>query len=445
MADANHPGARRALGIRVYARILMIVCSRFDHYDHRKRLLAVLFLVFVTLVVESAFVGVFFFLASGRAYSTHSVPTFVVGSVGQMILMSMAFLLFESIRTNGALRRRVESFVEFNPLGMALMDDQRRYVLVNPAFESMTGYQAAELIGTPWHVIAFGQACDEAAWGCVQRRHVLRDMPFAIRHKDGHEVNVRYTGVPMMEDENVVGYFSMVVDRSEVEQAEAALLRSERLAELGQLAAGIVHDVRNPLTAIMGSLDLLPTASDPQELLLIARHELTHIDGLLSELLVLGQPARGERTTRDLRDHVQAVVRLLAIEAATQRVDLATDMPDALVGVACDANRVKQALTNVVKNAVEAAGPGGAVKVMVGYASDRQVRITVQDNGHGMAPAVVQRLGEPFFTTKASGTGLGWMMTKNIIDAQGGQLDIQSAPGQGTTVTILLSSLPVRV
>ena len=89
--------------------------------------------------------------------------------------------------------------------------------------------------------------------------------------------------------------------------------------------------------------------------------------------------------------------------------------------------------------------PGGAVKVMVGYASDRQVRITVQDNGHGMAPAVVQRLGEPFFTTKASGTGLGWMMTKNIIDAQGGQLDIQSAPGQGTTVTILLSSLPARV
>lgn len=428
--------------IAVYSAIPLLICHRFERYRGKQRLAIASLLSLITLAVELAFVCVAVAMTLGSATLLESVNVLTVSAAVQLVVMGIAFLLLESIVENGAAHKRLQSLIEFSPIGIAEVDRDTRFVFANPAFESITGYSKAALYGRPWTVVANRKPPDEEMlMEHLQHGNVLRTVAFQVKHQDGHPVDVQFTTIPIMERGEVAGYYSLLVDMTEVKRAEAALIHSERLSVLGKMAVGIVHEVRNPLTAIQGFLELLPSARDPGPMVHIIQDEVTRINLLLSELLVLGKPQEVTFIPRDLRIKLQDVLRLLGTEAAEKQIQIRTQFDPKVPAVPCEPNQLKQVFINIIKNAIEATDPGGTIEVAVDRPKADIVRVLVKDSGVGIPRDILDRVGEPFFTTKESGTGLGLMTAKTIIGNHRGTLDIVSEAGHGTTVCIELPVL----
>jgi signal transduction histidine kinase len=233
---------------------------------------------------------------------------------------------------------------------------------------------------------------------------------------------------------------------SELELAQAELLKRERLAALGQLAAVMAHEVRNPLGVLFNSLGtlgkLVPTGGDAAQLLAIMREEATRLERLVRELLDFAKPLAPSFDAEPLHTLLHG-----AVDAATRELGPTVVPPiDVVVNVDMppvwlDASMMRRAVVNLVVNAVHAAGPEGRAEVratLVTRGSRRLVHLTVTDSGPGIPPEVVPRVFEPFFTTKATGTGLGLAVVKSIIDCHNGEIGLEPAEGGGTTVSVFL-------
>jgi signal transduction histidine kinase len=234
----------------------------------------------------------------------------------------------------------------------------------------------------------------------------------------------------------------------ELERAQAELVKRERLAALGQLAAIMAHEVRNPLGVLFNSLGtlgkLIPHEGDAAQLLAIMGEESTRLERLVRELLDFAKPLAPSFETEPLEPlllgAVDAATRQLG-EAVVPRIGVVVDAD--VPHLALDASMMRRAVVNLVVNAVHAAGPAGRVDIRASLvlragARTRLVQILVADSGPGIAAEIVPRVFEPFFTTKATGTGLGLAVVKSIIESHGGEIGLESPVGSGTTMSILL-------
>ena len=232
-----------------------------------------------------------------------------------------------------------------------------------------------------------------------------------------------------------------VQDNTEREQSMQLLVQSEKLTAAGQLAAGIAHEIRNPLTSLKGFLHLLkanngnPAKHDAY--VTIMNDELNRIDQILSELLVLSKPQSVQFIRRRPAAIVRQVLDILQPQAVLKNVQLLVSQMDETVSIYCDENQIKQVLINLVKNGIEAMPDGGRIWVEL-MAERERVVLSVADEGAGIPEEVLNRIGEPFYTTKEKGTGLGLMVSFKIIENHGGTIRIESAPDRGTRFTITL-------
>ena len=238
--------------------------------------------------------------------------------------------------------------------------------------------------------------------------------------------------------------YDEVTKRSqELERAQAELLKRERLAALGQLAAVMAHEVRNPLAVLFNSLGtlgkLVPTGGDAAQLLAIMGEEATRLERLVRELLAFAKPLapsfESEKLDGLLRGAVDAATRELGRELVPPiEIAVAADVPP----VWLDASMMRRAIVNLVVNAVHAAGRTGRVSVRASVAVRQQrdvLEIAVGDSGPAIPEAILSRVFEPFFTTKATGTGLGLAVVKSIVESHGGEVAIAST-ASGTTVSL---------
>ncbi|MBX7101232.1 MAG: GAF domain-containing protein [Myxococcaceae bacterium] len=230
----------------------------------------------------------------------------------------------------------------------------------------------------------------------------------------------------------------------QLEQAQAEVVKHERLAALGELAAVMAHEVRNPLGVIFNALTALrrgPGGSDLRMLLDIVGEEADRLNRIVGDLLDFARPYEAVRKAVPLEQVVAS-----AIDAATQLlpgvpVKVVTELPQALPPFFVDQHLLRQALINLVMNAVQAMPRGGQVTVRVvrePRGTEEWACIEVRDQGVGISPAAAGRIFEPFFTTKATGTGLGLAVVKRIVDAHHGDISVRAAPGGGSIFTILL-------
>ncbi|ANA82721.1 PAS domain-containing protein [Paenibacillus glucanolyticus] len=270
---------------------------------------------------------------------------------------------------------------------------------------------------------------------------VIGSVNYLIRCLDGQEkivsgctIMVHYEG-----DTAALGIFK---DITEQRMEEDRVMQSEKLTTAGQLAAGIAHEIRNPLTSINGFVKLLRSSESSNELYFeIIESELKRIELIVNELLVLSKP-QGVHASGPIEvlPILEQIITLMKVQAALKNIEIIPHYPDVPISVQGEVNQLKQVFINLLKNAMEAMNQGGTITVDI-LLSGHNVQIVVQDEGIGMTPEQIQSLGQPFFTTKDTGTGLGLMITKNIIHNHGGTMNVESVPDHGTTFTIQLPAL----
>lgn len=269
----------------------------------------------------------------------------------------------------------------------------------------------------------------------------IGSVDYLIRCLDGQEkmvtgftLTINYEG-----EKAAVGIFK---DITEQQMEEDRVMQSEKLTTAGQLAAGIAHEIRNPLTSINGFVKLLRSAERSNELYFeIIESELKRIELIVNELLVLSKPQSVHVSGPiDVFAIMEQIITLMKVQAALKNIEIIPHYPMAPVFVQGEVNQLKQVFINLLKNAMEAMNQGGTITLDILH-NAQEVQIIVQDEGIGMTQEQIQTLGQPFVTTKDTGTGLGLMITKNIIHNHGGTMNVESIPDYGTTFTIHLPAL----
>ena len=239
---------------------------------------------------------------------------------------------------------------------------------------------------------------------------------------------------------NPLGVVAIIRDVSERYALQRKVVQNERLALIGEMVAGIAHELRTPLTSIRGFVQYLQGSSNPAEWREYGNIIIREVDGLnriVSELLDLVRPLPLHFTPVDLNALAEETILLARKHAEEKQIDFIHEFAPDLPPVAADRGRIKQVLLNILINAVEAIDQHGTVCVQT-FAEDGQLGVRVRDSGCGMSEALRERIFDPFFSTKPSGTGLGMAIAKRIVDGHHGDLEIESTEGRGCVVRLVL-------
>ncbi|ALS23937.1 MULTISPECIES: PAS domain S-box protein [Paenibacillus] len=254
----------------------------------------------------------------------------------------------------------------------------------------------------------------------------------------GEPVEVEFSAVPTWYE----GHYAVRIiakDISEARKAQELLQNSEKLSLVGQLAAGIAHELRNPLTAVKGFIQLLKSgAADKQQYYDIISSEINRIEQILGEMLILAKPRAVQYLPVDIHRLLEHVTTLVESQAIMNSIEIVKECEQSLPFIDGDENQLKQVFINVMKNAVEAMPHGGIITVRANKLEEDRIVVRVIDQGSGIPADQLERIGHPFFTTKEHGTGLGMMVSFQIIERHGGHVSISSEVGKGTTVEIVL-------
>ena len=219
------------------------------------------------------------------------------------------------------------------------------------------------------------------------------------------------------------------------------MLRADRLATIGELAAGAAHEIRNPLTSIKSSLQYLESRcreETEKKLLGVALGETDRIDEILAALLSFARPSEIKKEPCDLVALLEESVALVSIQARTKGVEVRTSFPQSPVVVEADGSQLKQVFLNVLLNAVQAMEGGGTLTIEALRFESGRPLVRVTDTGPGISEEALDKVFDPFFTTKKGGTGLGLSICYTIVKAHGGEIEIRSRVGEGTTVLVSL-------
>lgn len=226
----------------------------------------------------------------------------------------------------------------------------------------------------------------------------------------------------------------------EKRQTEELLQRSDKLAAVGQLAAGVAHEIRNPLSVISGFIQLLKKDQKDFQHYDVMLKELKRIDQITTELLLLSKPQNLCLQTKKLNNIIQEVVTFLETQAKKNNIYISFKRPAEEYFIKCDENQMKQVIINLIKNAGEAMPGGGNIIVELMQAGS-YVKLQINDEGKGLPREALEKLGEPFYTTKEAGTGLGLMVSFKIVENHNGKMQFSSEVGKGTTVEVLIPKI----
>jgi two-component system, NtrC family, sensor histidine kinase PilS len=329
--------------------------------------------------------------------------------------------------------------------GLIALDLEHRVTAFNHAAEEITGVAAPHAIGQAWSSLIGSVIPLEpiesviAANPRASTRHEA-----VLRRPDGTNVPVRMTFSALRSGEGErLGLISACEDLSAIREMESRMRQADRLATVGRMAANIAHEIRNPLASLTGAIEVLTsplTADDARERLSqIVAHESERLNHIIKNFLEYARPAPLSIATFDVAAAAEEVLLLLEHRTSSGSLKVIREFAPTIPW-AVDAQQFRQILWNLCLNAVEAMPEGGELRVSVSVRG-ATLEVAVSDTGDGIAAADVSHVFEPFFSTKPEGTGLGLALVHRIVQDHGGEIDVRSSPGLGTTFTL---TLPAR-
>lgn len=326
-----------------------------------------------------------------------------------------------------------ESIVQSVASGLVTLDAAGRITFMNRAAEEITGWRLAAMRGQP----ASGRL---DAFEAGARRGETD-----FENARGERLRLGYTHFPLLgRNGREMGSAVLFQDLTEMRAMEERMRRSERLAELGRVTAGLAHELRNPLASMSGSVELLKAGAglgdEERRLMEIVLREAGRLNQLVTRLLEWSRPAPLRREVTDLGRLLDETLAVFQNDRGAGRVRLEKDLRPAVA--ACDPDQIRQVFWNLLANAAQAMnGTGGRIRVSCAGDGDG-AWVAVADDGPGIQPGDLPRVFEPFFTTKREGTGLGLATVQRIVDAHGGTIEVESAPGRGAAFTVRLPATP---
>ena len=257
----------------------------------------------------------------------------------------------------------------------------------------------------------------------------------------------RHTGIyavtlkPILRNFEVQEIIGSCIDITKLKKTEDLLRKSEKLAVVGEMAAGIAHEIRNPLTTLKGFTQILGKDAQEREKQFVdlMLSELSRIELITNDFMILAKPQAIKYQEHDLRKIVHHVLAIIEPQAILNNIEIISrNTSEEAILIICDENQLKQVFINLIKNALESMPSGGQLNVSVELAQNGYVTINIKDTGCGIPEHMISRLGEPFYTLKEKGTGLGLMVSFRIIEAHKGKIQFSSKENAGTTVEIKL-------
>jgi PAS domain S-box-containing protein len=337
----------------------------------------------------------------------------------------------------------------FNTLqeGIVVVDSQGKILYLNHAVTGLIGIDPAKALGTP-----IATYLKELDWPTIlsEGRIVNRDLE--VFYPQARYLN--FYLVPLEDrDTSLLGFAIIFHDMTARRNQAREAMESEKLNAVTLLAAGVAHELGNPLNSLNIHLQLLERDlrqregagdGDLLESIRVARGEVTRLDTIISQFLGAVRPAHAARAMVSINNVVRESLSFLQPEIDDRDVIVQEDLATGLPLIPANADQLKQAFYNLIKNAVQALTHGGILRVTTSR-SDTHLQVSFEDNGTGISSEDMAHITEPYFTRKKGGTGLGLFIVQRILHEHGGQLELLSDPGRGTKASILLPLAERRV
>lgn len=339
-------------------------------------------------------------------------------------------------------RQQYQSLFEYSPDIVYMLDLEMKITNLNPHFEVITGYDASTIIGKDIQSL-LPPVDQEPAMEYLSK--VLKDQKpqmfeLEIKHKNGNYITLQCTSLPIIVDGKINGIIGYGRDITTLRQTEERLRRTEKLSVVGELSASVAHEIRNPLTSLKGFVQLLKMEDEKHQFYYqIMIDELDRINHIVGELLLLAKPQEIKFSKADLHKILSDVISLLNTEASLHNIQIDFLTQQNELWIQCEPNQLKQLFINIIKNAIEASHKGGLVSISLKKLENSpNISVIIQDKGCGISQERLKRIGEPFYSSKDKGTGLGLMVSFKIVQSHNGTIVFESEQEKGTKVQIEL-------
>ena len=359
--------------------------------------------------------------------------------------ITLLFIL-QNYRAAKASLSRIKAFsdnvVENMPIGLIALDDQQRIAAFNHTAESVLEISFYDVIGKHAEKILPPEFCAELNCHELHDRFIEKEIDCTVSGEKKVPIEI---GASLLEDENKtrLGHIILFKDITEVRALRREIETSRRLASVGRLAAGVAHEIRNPLSSIKGFATYFKeryrAVPEDQQNADIMIQEVNRLNRVVSQLLEFSRPVTVSPKLTSVKDFVGGSLKLIERQAQEKQIRVHIPNSDEIEDVFIDADRIKQVLLNLYLNAIEAMPSGGELRV--DFSDDEEggvLEIQISDNGQGIENEDLPKIFDPYYTTKTSGTGLGLAIAYNIVEAMGGNIKVKSDRGLGTTFTIRL-------
>ena len=328
-----------------------------------------------------------------------------------------------------------------------VMAANHRVLDINETLARKLGMHRKDAIGRYCYEILHHESapCSGKDHPCPLVQTVETGKPFRVTHvhldRGSRELFYSISCYPLVDNGEVVGAIEVARDITKDIDIQKVMMQQDKMASIGRLAAGVAHEINNPLTTILTSAMLIQEDTDPedpnyQELQTIA-DEALRCRKIVSSLLDFARQSKPVKKQHNLNEVVKESVVLTRKQAAFKDVTLEQNLAEDLPATNMDKDQLEQALINLILNAIEVTDHGGKVTISTKFVPETDtIKLEVCDTGEGISEENMARIFDPFFTTKESGTGLGLAITHGIIEQHGGTIEVKSKLGQGTNFTV---------